>query len=152
MQTHAHAHVRTHTLIHTSKSIGAGLAHNLFSSCLCVVLAKSRTVRPDLCLQRLWYDPISVVYIFLHLPVHDIDIKNYISDVQESSSTTPLLFVLSSGTDPTAALLTFANAMKFGSKISVISMGLGQVCVVCKSRRGCLPVCVGGGGGSFADN
>eukprot|EP00967_Tisochrysis_lutea_P004635 scaffold5468_cov22-Tisochrysis_lutea.AAC.1 len=48
------------------------------------------------------------------------------SHVQESSSTTPLLFVLSPGTDPTAALLSFANAMKFGNKISVISMGQGQ--------------------------
>jgi len=45
---------------------------------------------------------------------------------KESSSTTPLLFVLSPGTDPTAALLSFANAMKFGNKISVISMGQGQ--------------------------
>jgi dynein heavy chain len=46
---------------------------------------------------------------------------------QESSATTPLLFLLSPGSDPTAALLQFAQAQGFASKISVISMGQGQV-------------------------
>jgi dynein heavy chain, axonemal len=46
---------------------------------------------------------------------------------QESSSTMPLLFVLSPGSDPTAALLQFAAAQGFAAKISVISMGQGQV-------------------------
>jgi len=45
---------------------------------------------------------------------------------KESSCTSPLLFVLSTGSDPTAALLQFADSMGYGSKISVISMGQGQ--------------------------
>lgn len=45
---------------------------------------------------------------------------------KESSCTAPLLFVLSSGSDPTAALLSFAESCGYGSKISVISMGQGQ--------------------------
>lgn len=50
-----------------------------------------------------------------------------LSCLQESSATTPLLFVLSTGSDPTAALMQFAQAQGYGSKISVISMGQGQV-------------------------
>ncbi|KAG2436335.1 hypothetical protein HXX76_006644 [Chlamydomonas incerta] len=45
---------------------------------------------------------------------------------EESSCTVPLLFVLSPGSDPTAALLQFAESRGYGSKISVISMGQGQ--------------------------
>lgn len=51
----------------------------------------------------------------------------HLSTPQESSNTTPLLFVLSPGSDPTAALLTFAQSQGYGAKIAVISMGQGQV-------------------------
>jgi len=44
----------------------------------------------------------------------------------ESSCTVPLLFVLSTGSDPTASLLKFADDRGFGSKIDIISMGQGQ--------------------------
>ncbi|GAX77074.1 hypothetical protein CEUSTIGMA_g4520.t1 [Chlamydomonas eustigma] len=45
---------------------------------------------------------------------------------EDSSCSTPLLFVLSSGTDPTAALLKFSEQNGNNGKLQVISMGQGQ--------------------------
>uniref|UniRef100_A0A8B9ENZ5 Dynein axonemal heavy chain 1 n=1 Tax=Anser cygnoides TaxID=8845 RepID=A0A8B9ENZ5_ANSCY len=45
---------------------------------------------------------------------------------RESSATTPLVFVLSPGTDPAADLYKFAEEMKFSKKLSAISLGQGQ--------------------------
>ncbi|MGH0177674.1 UNVERIFIED_CONTAM: hypothetical protein FKN15_074253 [Acipenser sinensis] len=45
---------------------------------------------------------------------------------KESSPTTPLIFVLSPGTDPAADLYKFAEEMKFSKKMNAISLGQGQ--------------------------
>lgn len=45
---------------------------------------------------------------------------------KESSPTTPLIFVLSQGTDPAADLYKFAEEMRFSKKLSAISLGQGQ--------------------------
>ncbi|XP_064422227.1 dynein axonemal heavy chain 1 [Latimeria chalumnae] len=45
---------------------------------------------------------------------------------KESSPTTPLIFVLSPGTDPAADLYKFSEEMKFSKKMSAISLGQGQ--------------------------
>nr|CAD7394772.1 unnamed protein product [Timema cristinae] len=45
---------------------------------------------------------------------------------QDSSPTTPLIFVLSTGTDPASDLYKFADKMRFNKKMLVISLGQGQ--------------------------
>lgn len=45
---------------------------------------------------------------------------------QESSPNTPLIFVLSTGTDPAADLYKFADKMRFTKRLAVISLGQGQ--------------------------
>ncbi|CAK9804539.1 Dynein axonemal heavy chain 1 [Anthophora plagiata] len=44
----------------------------------------------------------------------------------ESSPTTPIVFILSTGTDPAAELYKFADRLKMGTKLHAISLGQGQ--------------------------
>lgn len=46
---------------------------------------------------------------------------------KESSPISPIIFILSSGSDPTADIYKFAEAMQFSDKIITISLGQGQV-------------------------
>lgn len=46
---------------------------------------------------------------------------------KDSSATTPLIFILSQGTDPAADLYKFAEEMRFARKLTAISLGQGQV-------------------------
>ncbi|XP_056381079.1 dynein axonemal heavy chain 1 isoform X2 [Hyla sarda] len=45
---------------------------------------------------------------------------------RESSPVTPLIFILSPGTDPAADLYKFAEEMRFSKKLAAISLGQGQ--------------------------
>eukprot|EP01135_Chromosphaera_perkinsii_P003004 Nk52_evm26s232 gene=Nk52_evmTU26s232 len=45
---------------------------------------------------------------------------------KDSTPSTPLIFVLSAGTDPASALFKFAAELKFTSKLTAISLGQGQ--------------------------
>ncbi|XP_065685160.1 dynein axonemal heavy chain 1 isoform X1 [Hydra vulgaris] len=67
-------------------------------------------------------------FVALHLGQRFIEPQN--SDLaqlfKDSSPTTPLIFILSPGTDPAAALYKFAEEMRFLKKMSSISLGQGQ--------------------------
>ena len=58
---------------------------------------------------------------FVEPPVFDLG-----ACYADSNPTTPLIFVLSAGSDPTAALLQFAGEREMGSRLSTISLGQGQ--------------------------
>lgn len=45
---------------------------------------------------------------------------------KDSNPATPLIFVLSTGTDPAAELYKFADKMKFAKRMYSISLGQGQ--------------------------
>jgi dynein heavy chain len=47
---------------------------------------------------------------------------------EDSSPTTPLVFVLSSGSDPTAALLQFAAEKEMDGRLNAISLGAHYIC------------------------
>lgn len=45
---------------------------------------------------------------------------------KESSSSTPIVFILSTGTDPAAELYKFADRLRMNLKLRAISLGQGQ--------------------------
>uniref|UniRef100_A0A663EW23 Dynein axonemal heavy chain 1 n=1 Tax=Aquila chrysaetos chrysaetos TaxID=223781 RepID=A0A663EW23_AQUCH len=67
-------------------------------------------------------------FVVLNLDRHFIEPQTTDLSVvfRESTATTPLVFVLSPGTDPAADLYKFAEETKFSKKLSAISLGQGQ--------------------------
>ncbi|KAM6325251.1 LOW QUALITY PROTEIN: dynein axonemal heavy chain 1 [Podargus strigoides] len=67
-------------------------------------------------------------FVALHLDQRFIEPQTTDLSVvfKESAATTPLVFVLSPGTDPATDLYKFAEEMEFSKKLSAISLGQGQ--------------------------
>jgi dynein heavy chain len=51
---------------------------------------------------------------------------DFLALFKESSPTTPMIFVLSSGADPANSLYKFAEEMRFSKKLTSVSLGQGQ--------------------------
>jgi dynein heavy chain len=45
---------------------------------------------------------------------------------EDSTISTPIIFVLSSGADPTSMILRYAKERQFEERMSIISLGQGQ--------------------------
>ena len=84
-----------------------------------------RCIRPDKLVPMInTFVSTSVGDRFIQPPPFDLA-KSYL----DSDYKTPLVFILSPGADPMAALLKFADDSGFGgSKFEAISLGQGQVC------------------------
>ena len=68
------------------------------------------------------------LYIARHLGARFIEPQTSGLDAiyKESGPTTPLIFVLSSGTDPASELYKFAEKMRMARKLYSVSLGQGQ--------------------------
>ena len=85
---------------------------------LCIL----RTVRPDKI-------PDGIMnYVVEHLGQHFVQPPPFdmMSSFKESNAMTPLIFVLSKGSDPTKAFSEFATKMKMDRKVRMLSLGQGQ--------------------------
>ena len=54
---------------------------------------------------------------------------------KDSTPTSPLIFIISPGIDPSAELLKFASEMKFADKLSCVHLGQGQGPVAVKKMK-----------------
>lgn len=59
--------------------------------------------------------------IFIESPVFDLK-----GAFEDSSSTTPIIFVLSPGADPISYLLTLAKEKEMDTRLKMLSLGQGQ--------------------------
>ena len=81
-----------------------------------------RALRPDKCVQAIM-KTVAEAYgeKFIEAPPFDLP-----AVYADSTATIPLIFVLSTGADPTAIFLKFAEEQGFGKKLDTISLGQGQ--------------------------
>lgn len=80
------------------------------------------------CLRLDKVSPMMQDFVAAHLGMRFIEPQttNLSMVFPDSSATTPLVFVLSPGTDPAADLYKFAEEMRFSRKLAAISLGQGQ--------------------------
>jgi hypothetical protein len=73
---------------------------------------------------------VKMTYQWLHYFSYFLQTSMQTADLslvfKDSSPTCPLIFVLSTGTDPAADLYKFAEEMRFSKKLNAISLGQGQ--------------------------
>ncbi|XP_041836448.1 dynein heavy chain 1, axonemal isoform X2 [Melanotaenia boesemani] len=81
-----------------------------------------RCLRPDCLIQGLQdFVSVQLGQRFIEPQTSDLSVI-----FKESSRVTPLILVLSPGSDPAADLYNFAKSMQFSKKMSVLSLGQGQ--------------------------
>ncbi|RHY82455.1 hypothetical protein DYB31_012048 [Aphanomyces astaci] len=98
-------------------------SHNTFQK-LCTL----RCIRPDRMTEAIQlFVAEHLGQRFIEPPTFDLP-----GSYADSSVTTPLIFVLSTGSDPAKDLLLFADTMKMGRKLNSISLGQGQGVIAAK--------------------
>jgi dynein heavy chain len=81
-----------------------------------------RALRPDKCIQAVQNTVANAMgERFIETPPFDLP-----GVYNSASATMPIIFILSSGADPTATFLKFADERGFGKKLDAISLGQGQ--------------------------
>ncbi len=96
---------------------GEWIKMSFFQKCLFI-----RTLRPDKCVQAVQNTVANALgERFIEAPPFDLP-----GVYSTASSTMPIIFILSSGADPTATFLKFADEMGFAKKMDAISLGQGQ--------------------------
>ena len=90
---------------------------SFFQRCLFI-----RALRPDKCIQAVQNTVANAMgERFIEAPPFDLP-----GVYQSAGPTTPIIFILSSGADPTATFNKFADEMGFGKKLDACSLGQGQ--------------------------
>ena len=90
---------------------------SFYQKCLLI-----RAIRPDKCIPAVQNTVANAMgERFIEAPPFDLP-----GVFSTASCTMPIIFILSSGADPTATFLKFADEMGFGKKLDAVSLGQGQ--------------------------